>query len=59
MASTLFNKQTARQPIDMNDSRMQFIKQFLSSQHLTPEQAVRKICNERGIDVDSFIKSIQ
>lgn len=58
MASSIFRNQQNKQ-IDMNDSRMQFIKQFLNAQNLTPEQAVRKICRERGIDVESFIKSIQ
>lgn len=32
---------------------------MLSKKGLNPEQAVRSICKERGIDVDEFMKSIQ
>lgn len=32
---------------------------MLSKKGLNPEQAVRSICKDRGIDVDEFMKSIQ
>ena len=32
---------------------------MLSQKGLNPEQAVRSICKQRGIDVDEFMKSIQ
>ena len=35
------------------------IVSILSQKGLNPEQAVRSICKERGIDVDEFMKSIQ
>ena len=35
------------------------IVSMLSQKGLNPEQAVRSICKERGIDVDEFMKSIQ
>lgn len=35
------------------------IVSMLSRKGLNPEQAVRSICKERGIDVDEFMKSIQ
>lgn len=35
------------------------IVSMLSQKSLNPEQAVRSICKERGIDVDEFMKSIQ
>lgn len=35
------------------------IVSMISQKGLNPEQAVRSICKERGIDVDEFMKSIQ
>lgn len=35
------------------------IVSMLSQKGLNPEQAVRSICKEHGIDVDEFMKSIQ
>ena len=35
------------------------IVSMLSQKGLNPEQAVRSICKERGIDVNEFMKSIQ
>lgn len=32
---------------------------MLSKKGLNPEQAVRSICKQRGINVDEFMKSIQ
>lgn len=56
MASSIFNQQT--QNSLGNPQQMQIIKQMLTQKNMTAEQAVRSICKERGIDVDSFIKSI-
>ncbi len=35
------------------------IVSMLSQKGLNPEQAVRSICKQRGIDVNEFMKSIQ
>ena len=45
--------------IAMNSPQMQTIKQMLMVQNLSPENAVRSICKQRGIDVDEFIKTLK
>lgn len=42
-----------------NIGKVNGIVYMLSKKGLNPEQAVRSICKERGIDVDEFMKSIQ
>lgn len=42
-----------------NIGQVNGIISMLSQKGLNPEQAVRSICKERGIDVDEFMKSIQ
>lgn len=42
-----------------NIGQVNGIVSMLSQKGLNPEQAVRSICKERGIDVDEFMKSIQ
>lgn len=56
MVSSLFQN---NQQINPSNPQLQAVKQFLATQNLTAEQAVRKICKERGIDVESFLRSIK
>lgn len=42
-----------------NIGKVNGIVYMLYKKGLNPEQAVRSICKERGIDVDEFMKSIQ
>jgi hypothetical protein len=44
----------------MNDlGQMKGIMSMLSGKGMNPEQAVRAICKERGIDVDEFMSSLK
>ncbi len=44
----------------MNDlGQMKGIMSMLSGKGMNPEQAVRAICKERGIDVDEFMNSLK
>lgn len=71
MGSSLFKEKTNLQN-NINSSVIQQAKNImnnlgqvngivsmLSQKGLNPEQAVRSICKDRGIDVDEFMKSIQ
>lgn len=71
MGSSLFKEKTNLQN-NINSSVIQQAKNImnnlgqvngivsmLSKKGLNPEQAVRSICKQRGIDVDEFMKSIQ
>ncbi len=71
MGSSLFKEKTNLQnninssvieqakSIMNNIGQVNGIVSMLSQKGLNPEQAVRSICKERGIDVDEFMKSIQ
>ena len=70
MASSLFkgqnqtsqiNPKVISQAKDMmkNMNQMKGIMSMLSGKGMNPEQAVRSICKERGIDVDSFMSQLK
>ena len=71
MASSLFKGQKnlqnninqdviARAKSMMNNlGQMNGIMSMLSGKGMNPEQAVRSICKERGIDVDEFMDSLK
>ena len=42
-----------------NLGQMNGIMSMLSGKGVNPEQAVRSICKERGIDVDEFMNSLK
>lgn len=42
-----------------NLGQMNGIMSMLSGKGMNPEQAVRSICKERGIDVDEFMNSLR
>lgn len=42
-----------------NLGHMNGIMSMLSGKGMNPEQAVRSICKERGIDVDEFMNSLK
>lgn len=42
-----------------NLGQMNSIMSMLSGKGMNPEQAVRSICKERGIDVDEFMNSLK
>ena len=70
MASSLFpgqnqtsqiNPQVISQAKSMmkNMNQMRGIMSMLSGKGMNPEQAVRSICKERGIDVDLFMSQLK
>lgn len=71
MASSLFkgqknpqnniNQNVINQAKNMmnNLGQMNSIMSMLSGKGINPEQAVRSICKERGIDVDEFMNSLK
>lgn len=61
MSSSLFQTdQNQMRNIPMNnDSGMKQVNDYLHKTGQTPEQAVRNICKERGIDVDQFLRMIK
>lgn len=70
MASSLFpgqnqtsqiNPQVISQAKSMmkNMNQMRGIMGMLSGKGMNPEQAVRSICKERGIDVDAFMSQLK
>lgn len=71
MASSLFKEQKnlqnninqnviAQAKSMMNNlGQMNGIMSMLSGKGMNPEQAVRSICKERGIDVDEFMNSLK
>lgn len=71
MASSLFkgqknpqnniNQNVINQAKNMmnNLGQMNSIMSMLSGKGMNPEQAVRSICKERGIDVDEFMNSLK
>ena len=70
MASSLFpgqnqtsqiNTQVISQAKSMmkNMNQMRGIMGMLSGKGMNPEQAVRSICKERGIDVDAFMSQLK
>ena len=70
MASSLFpgqnqtsqiNPQIISQAKSMmkNMNQMRGIMSMLSGKGMNPEQAVRSICKERGIDVDAFMSQLK
>ena len=42
-----------------NLGQMNGLMSMLSGKGMNPEQAVRSICKERGIDVDEFMNSLK
>lgn len=70
MASSLFRGQNQSQQISpqiinqakamMNNAgQIQQLLGMLGGKGLNPEQAVRNICNQRGIDVDEFMAQLK
>ena len=70
MASSLFQGQNQTSQINpqvisqaksmmKNMNQMRGIMDMLSGKGMNPEQAVRSICKERGIDVDAFMSQLK
>ena len=70
MASSLFQGQNQTSQINpqvisqaksmmKNMNQMRGIMDMLSVNRMNPEQAVRSICKERGIDVDEFMPQLK
>ena len=70
MASSLFKGQNQTSQINpqiisqakgmmKNMNQMRGIMSMLSGRGMNPEQAVRSICKERGIDVDAFMSQLK
>ena len=70
MASSLFQGQNQTSQINpkvisqaksmmKNMNQMRGIMGMLSGKGMNPEQAVRSICKERGIDVDAFMSQLK
>ena len=70
MASSLFpgqnqtsqiNPQVISQAKSMmkNMNQMRGIMSMISGKGMNPEQAVRSMCKERGIDVDAFMSQLK
>ena len=70
MASSLFKGQNQTSQINpkiisqakgmmKNMTQIRGIMSMLSGKGMNPEQAVRAICKERGIDVDSFMSQLK
>lgn len=70
MASSLFNGQNQTSQINpqvisqaksmmKNMNQIKGIMGMLSGKGINPEQAVRSICKERGIDVDAFMSQLK
>ena len=70
MASSLFQGQNQTSQISPqiisqakslmgNMNQMRGIMGMLSEKGMNPEQAVRSICQQRGIDVDSFMSQLK
>lgn len=58
MSSSLFQQNQASQSLPVNNQQMQMALNFLKRNGMTAEQAVKTICQQRGINVDEFMKSI-
>ena len=70
MASSLFKSQNQTSQINpqvisqaksmmKNMNQMKGIMNMLGGKGMNPEQAVRSICKERGIDVDEFMSQLK
>lgn len=70
MASSLFKGQNQTSQINpqiisqakgmmKNMNQMKGIMSMLSGKGMNPEQAVRSICKERGIDVNEFMSQLK
>lgn len=70
MASSLFRGQNQTSQINpqvinqakgmmKNMNQIKGIMSMLSGKGMNPEQAVRSICKERGIDVDAFMSQLK
>ena len=70
MASSLFKGQNQTSQINpqiisqakgmmKNMNQMRGIMSMLSGKGMNPEQAVRSICKERGIDVNEFMSQLK
>ena len=44
---------------DINSPQMKAVFNLLNGKGITAEQAVRELCSQRGIDVNSLIDSIK
>lgn len=62
MSSSLFNStqhQNQTKTPQFSPQQIQMAKQFLSGKNMTAEQAVRMICQQRGIDVNSLLSQFK
>lgn len=61
MSSSLFqtNQNPARNNQQMNSNGMKQVNDYLQRTGQTPEQAVRSICKERGIDVEQLLQMVK
>lgn len=69
MASSLFQNQTSQQinpqiisqakSMMKNMNQIRGIMGMLNGKGMNPEQAVRAICQQRGIDVDAFMSQLK
>lgn len=61
MSSSLFqqNQNPTRNRQPMNNNGMKRVNDYLQQTGQTPEQAVRNICKERGIDVNQLLQMVK
>lgn len=72
MGSSIFGNQTKQNSAGLNPEiieqarqamrggpQMRQVLNMLSSNGASPEQMVRRICRERGIDVDEFLSNLK
>ena len=59
MSSSLFQNQNPVRNPQMNNDGMKQVNDFLQKTGQTPEQAVRSICKERGIDVNQLLQMVK
>lgn len=61
MSSSLFqpNQNPTRNNQQMNNNGMKQVNDYLQKTGQTPEQAVRNICKERGIDVNQLLQMVK
>ena len=61
MSSSLFqqNQNPIRNSQPMNSNGMKQVNDYLQKTGQTPEQAVRNICKERGINVEQLLQMVK
>lgn len=61
MSSSLFqtSQNPARNNQQMNSNGMKQVNDYLQRTGQTPEQAVRSICKERGINVEQLLQMVK